>query len=254
MRMILTVAMILACAACQPYADPTVAETAVGQGPAQSDCQNFSAAVTAAGTPKQASGQACQQGNGAWRVVQNTPGLPTQEYLVPRPGQNTTEGAGSSQPPGQSANAQPAANPPPACTTYNAPVTVGGQQQQATVEACPQPDGSWQITQNTPGLPQQVYTIPAPASSPYAYDYGYPADYFYPDFSPYWAGAPWFFGLAPSIVVVKKFPHFRHGFGRGFAHGSGRGSGFGHGGGFRGDGGHGGGGGGWLASHGSFRH
>src|SRR5205823_9154524 len=139
-------------AACQPYAESKV-ETAAGQRPAQSDCQDFSTAVTAAGTPEQANGRACRQTNGSWRIVQNTPGLPIQEYLVPRPGQNTTEGAGNSQPPpGQSANGQPAANPP-SCTTYNAQVMVGGQQQQATVEACPQPDGSWQIT---PGLPQQV--------------------------------------------------------------------------------------------------
>jgi surface antigen len=238
MRMILTAAMILVCAACQPYADSMV-ETVAAQGPAQSDCRGFSAAVTAAGTPEQANGRACQQTNGSWRVVQNTPGLPTQEYLVPRPGQNTTESAGYSQPPpSQSANGQPAVNPP-SCTTYNAPVIVGGEQQQAAVEACPLPDGGWQITQNTPGLPQQVYRIPAPASSPYPYDYGYRADYFYPDFFPYWAGAPWFFGLAPSIVVVKKFPHFHHGFGHGFNYGFGRGfgrgpgfgrgSGFGHG-------------------------
>ena len=48
------------------------------------ECQDFSAPVTAAGTPEQASGQACQQPDGSWRVVQNTPGLPAQEYLVPR--------------------------------------------------------------------------------------------------------------------------------------------------------------------------
>jgi len=155
--------------------------------------------------------------------------LPTQEYLVPRPGQNTAEASGNPQPPtNQNAEAQSAANPP-SCTSYNAPVTVGGQQQQAAVEACPQPDGSWRITQNTPGLPQQVYTIPAPAYSPYPYGSGYPADYFYPGFFPYWAGAPWFFGLAPSIVVVQKFHHFHHGFGHGFARGFARGSGFGHG-------------------------
>src|SRR2546421_3498412 len=98
-------ALIRVVAACQPYADSRVVETVAGQGPAQPDCQDFSAAVAAAGTPGQASGRACQQTNGTWRIVQNTPGLPTQEYLVPRPGQNTTEGAGNSQPPpGQSAN------------------------------------------------------------------------------------------------------------------------------------------------------
>ena len=93
MRIILTATMILTCAACQPYSDSTVVEAAVGQSPAQSGCHDFSAAVTAAGTPEQANGRACQQANGTWRVVQNTPGFPTQEYLAPPPSQNTTEGA-----------------------------------------------------------------------------------------------------------------------------------------------------------------
>ena len=115
----------------------------------------------------------------------------------------------------------------PSCNSYTVPVTVGGQQQQAVVEACQQPDGSWRITQNTPGLPAQVYEVPAPTYSPYPY----PADYAYPDYFPYWWGSPWYFGLAPSIVVAQRFRGFHHGFHhdfhRGFAHGSGRG--FGHG-------------------------
>ncbi len=64
----------------------------------------------------------------------------------------------------------PAAQPgaaEPACSSYTVPVTVGGQQQQAGVEACQQPDGSWRITQNTPGLPPQVYEVPASTPSPY---------------------------------------------------------------------------------------
>jgi hypothetical protein len=67
-------------------------------------------------------------------------------------------------------------------------------------------------------LPTQVYQVPPPASSPYPYDYPYPVDYAYPEFFPYWVGAPWFFGLAPSIVVVQRFHHFHYGFPRGFAH------------------------------------
>jgi hypothetical protein len=104
-------------------------------------------------------------------------------------------------------------------------VTVGGQPRQAFIEACPQPDGSWKITQNTPGLPTQVYQVPPPASSPYPYDYPYPVDYAYPEFFPYWLGEPWFFGLAPSIVVVQRFHHFHYGFPRGFGHGFARGFG-----------------------------
>ena len=110
-------------------------------------------------------------------------------------------------------------------------MTVGGQQQQAAVEACQQPDGSWRITQNTPGLPPQVYEVPEPAYAPYPY----PVGSAYPDFSPYWGGwwgSPWYWGLAPSIVFVQRFNRFHHGFHhgfhRGFAHGSGH-RGFGHG-------------------------
>ena len=131
--------------------------------------------------------------------------------------------------------AQPAAAEP-ACSSYTVPVTVGGQQQQASVEACQQPDGSWRITQNTPGLPPQLYEVPAPTASPYPY----PVGYAYPDYFSSWWGAPWYFGLAPSIFVVQRFNRFHHGFHhgfhrgfhggfrRGFAHGAGR-SGFGHG-------------------------
>jgi surface antigen len=240
MRMISTVAIVLACAACQPYAHSMVVATAPGQpqslqNEAAPDCREFSAPVTTAGRREEANGRACRQPDGTWRVAQNTPGLPTQEYLVPQPGQAPAGVSGNPQPPtDQTANPKPPANPT-SCTTSTVPVSVGGQPQQATVEACPQPDGSWRIAQNTPGLPQQVYAIPAPAYSPYPYSYAYPADYVYPDFFPYWVGEPWFFGLAPSIVVVQRFHHFNHGFAHGFGHGFRRG--FGHG--FAGNFGHG---------------
>jgi surface antigen len=230
MRMISTVAMVLAFTACQPYADQSVVVPGSSQSQlpqSEPNCREFSAPVTAAGKPEQASGQACPQPDGTWRVVQNTPGLPAQEYLAGGPAQNTAGAGGNPQPSAdQAANAQRSANPP-SCSSYTVPVSVGGQQQQATVEACPQADGSWRITQKTPGLPEQVYSVPAPANSPYPYGYAYPVNYLYPDFFPYWAGSPWFFGLAPSIVVVQRFHHFRHavphGFGRGFPRGFGHG-------------------------------
>jgi hypothetical protein len=53
------------------------------------------------------------------------------------------------------------------CRDFTMPVTVGGQQQQAVGQACQQPDGSWRVTQNTPGLPEQVYTLPPQAMSLY---------------------------------------------------------------------------------------
>jgi hypothetical protein len=164
--------------------------------------------------------------------VQNTPGLPAQAYTLEQPGQ-----------PAAAANAAPPPPPDqPPCSSYTAPVTVGGQPRQAIIEACPQPDGSWRITQNTPGLPTQIYQVPPPAASPYPYTYPYPIDYAYPDFFPYWLGSPWYFGLGPSIVVVQRFHRFNHGFGHGFGHGFARGFGPGFGHSF--SGGHGGGGGG----------
>src|SRR5215472_5854953 len=129
------------------------------------------------------------------------------------------------------------------CTSYTVPVTVGGQEQQSIVESCQQPDGSWRITQNTPGLPPQVYVVPPPTEYPYGYPY--PDYYNYPSYYPYWGIEPWFFGLGPTIVVAQRFPHFHHGLVHGF-HG-----GFAHGfhGGFA-HGFHGGFGGGFVAGHG----
>src|SRR6266478_1035450 len=68
------------------------------------------------------------------------------------------------------------------CREFTAPVTVGGQQQQAVGQACQQPDGSWQITQNTPGLPPQVYTLPPQEI------------HLYPSPEPYYWWDPWFYG------------------------------------------------------------
>ena len=124
---------------------------------------------------------------------------------------------------------EPPANQPP-CTSYTVPVTVGGQELQSVVESCQQPDGGWRITQNTPGLPPQVYVVPPPTEYPYGYLY---PDYYYdyPTFYPYWAVEPWFFGLGPTIVVAQRFPHFHHGFVHGFHGGFAHGfhGGFAHG-------------------------
>lgn len=46
------------------------------------------------------------------------------------------------------------------CRRYQMSITVGGVQEQADVLACLQPDNTWRITQTTPGLPTQVYTVP----------------------------------------------------------------------------------------------
>jgi surface antigen len=212
MRWVPTIAIVVVCTACQGQPE----ETQMAQAPqalAEPVCHTFKTPVTAGGRPEQARGEACEQPDGSWQVVQNTPGLPAQAYTLEAPG----------QPAAASTQAQPQSNQPP-CSSYTAPITVGGQAQQAVIEACPQPDGSWKITQNTPGLPTQVYQLPPPSSS-YPYTYPYPIDYAYPDFFPYWLGSPWYFGLAPSIVVVQRFHHFHHGFGPGFGHGFVRGFG-----------------------------
>jgi hypothetical protein len=53
------------------------------------------------------------------------------------------------------------------CHKHQMPITVGGTQEQAEVLACLQPDDSWRITQTTPGLPTQVYTVPPHAADPH---------------------------------------------------------------------------------------
>jgi hypothetical protein len=125
----------------------------------------------------------------------------------------------------QAGAAAPAASPAPACQTTTVPVTVGGRAEQATIEACPQPDGSWRITQTTPGLPPQVYVMPAPPGG--IYPAGYPDYWDYSDYWPYWdwgVGGPWFWGIGPTVVIVEHFHHFH---GRpGFAHAMAQG--FGH--------------------------
>jgi hypothetical protein len=119
---------------------------------------------------------------------------------------------------GEDGPAQPP--PPPPCNSVAVPVSVGGQQLQAVVESCQQPDGSWQITQNTPGLPPQIYVVPPPQT-----EYPYPtSDYYaYPFSYPYWAADPWAFGLGPTIFLAQRLPRFHHGFAHDFHHGVGHG-------------------------------
>jgi hypothetical protein len=102
----------------------------------------------------------------------------------------------------------------PACETSTVPVTVGGRPEQATIEACPQPDGSWRITQTTPGLPPQVYVMPPPPAGAYPAAYPDYEDYF--DYWPYWAAGPWFWGIGPNVVIIQHFHHFAHGHPGGF--------------------------------------
>jgi hypothetical protein len=88
------------------------------------------------------------------------------------------------------------------CRDFTVPVTVGGQKQQAVGQACRQPDGSWRVTQNTPGLPEQVYTLPPEAM------------YLYPYPEPYYWWNPWFYGplfaIGGPAFVAHGFHRFHH--------------------------------------------
>ena len=106
------------------------------------------------------------------------------------------------------------------CHEFTVQVLVGGQPQQAVGQACQQPDGSWRITQNTPGLPQQVYTLPPQAISLSPYP------------EPYYWWDPWFYGplsfAGGPVFLVHGFHHFHHH--DGFHHGGFRNGGFRNGG------------------------
>jgi hypothetical protein len=134
--------------------------------------------------------------------------------------------------------------PPPAqnlqaCRSFTAPVTVGGGATQLAVgKTCQQPDGSLQITLETPGLPPQTYTMPPPPaedaqalpsqppppSSTATYPAPYPYPYPYPYPAPYYWSDPWAFGGFPffaggAFVFVgdrfffrDRFGHFHDGF------------------------------------------
>src|SRR5215470_653632 len=50
----------------------------------------------------------------------------------------------------------------PVCHDFTTPIMAGGRPEQANGQACEQPDGSWQVEQNTPGLPAQGYVLEPP--------------------------------------------------------------------------------------------
>jgi len=215
MRSIPTLAFIMALAACQLGADETAAAASDPPQRSQTDCL-AAAPIGADGTTDQPVSPACRQANVTSRLAPRRPGFWIAEDVGPGSGGSMAgpplvlRAADTSVPAGS-----------PACVSYPLPVIVGGQSLQATVVACPLPDGSWRATQYTPGLPPQVYTAPAPpAAGASPNDYASPGGY--QDWGPDWAGGPWFWGFAPAIVVVQRFHFFHgfnHGFGRGFSHG-----------------------------------
>jgi hypothetical protein len=103
------------------------------------------------------------------------------------------------QPPPPPPVAVAVASPPPQnCREYNAQIMIGGQPQPAYGWACQQPDGSWKISQETPGQPPQVYVVPPNPAYPVGY--------------PYWAYDPYW---GPRIAIGGTFVF---GGGRGFRH------------------------------------
>ena len=112
----------------------------------------------------------------------------------------------------------------PNCHDFTIPIMVEGQQRQASGQLCQQPDGSWRFTQNTPGLPPQVYTLPAQA----IYVTPYPYEYYWADSwgfgPPIFAGG--FFVVGGRICPVRHARFIHGGFhGTGF-HGTGSHAGF----------------------------
>jgi len=104
------------------------------------------------------------------------------------------------------------------CRAFTVQVMVAGQPQQAIGQACQRPDGAWQVTMDTPGLPQQVYTLPPQAISLSSYPGQYTWD-------PLFYGPSFFVGC--PVFVAHGFHHFHHH--GGFHHGGSHHGGF-HGG------------------------
>jgi hypothetical protein len=105
------------------------------------------------------------------------PPPPQQAYMAPPPVYTPPP-----QPPQQPQSYTPPPAPPAPvaqnCQEYNSQIYIGGVPQPAYGWACQQPDGSWQVSQDVPGQPPQVYIVPA---NP-AYPVGYP----YWAYDPYW--------------------------------------------------------------------
>jgi len=87
------------------------------------------------------------------------------------------------------------------CREFTVQVTVEGQPRQAVGQTCRQPDGSWQVTLDVPGLPQQVYTLPPQAISLYSY----PEQYYW---DPLFYGPPFFVGR--PVFLAHGFHYFHH--------------------------------------------
>ncbi|HTV46260.1 MAG TPA: hypothetical protein VMF05_13185 [Stellaceae bacterium] len=73
MRLVPALAVLLGCTACQPYQTIPAA------------CSRYPVPVIVGAKRLQATVEACQQPDGGWRIIQYTPGLPPQLYVVAPP-------------------------------------------------------------------------------------------------------------------------------------------------------------------------
>jgi hypothetical protein len=239
MRSISIVALAVALAAGQFAASEiALAATAGPLQPGQTNAQADCPAAAPSGTADPSANSACGQAKFSWHIVEQHPGFWTLDQVAPGSSRNAADPQPAVlQPTAPQIADAPAPSGGPGCTSYPLPIVLNGQPQQATVIACPQANGSWQTTRYTPGLPPQVYTVPAQAADASSAaaaspdDYGAPSYYSYGD----WAGLPWFYGFAPAVVTGQGFDRFRnargfgfarasihgvaHGFDHGFAHG-----------------------------------
>jgi hypothetical protein len=193
MRNILVPLSLLACTACAAPAPDAVSGGA--QQDADTACRDYQLPIIIGNQQQQATRHACPQPDGSWQLTEETPGMPTQTYWVPPPGKT---GAAEPMPTPLSTSAQPSAGQPN-CREFTMPVVVEGEERQAVGQACQQADGSWRVTQQTPGLPTQAYLLPPPVY--------YPAPYPYPDYAwdPWAYGPP--FGFGASFLFIDHFHH-----------------------------------------------
>lgn len=216
MRVIMTMALATGLAVSQFQVEATAAGPPPPlQQTAQADCGTASATGSAGEKDQHMAGPGCSTASLGSRLVERRPGFWTADDAAPAPGQVVSEPRSAIS----SAALSQASSAGPPCKSYPLMVVVSGEPREATVVACPLPDGSWQVTQSTPGLPTQSFTVPpepAVGSSPDGLGTG--GDFANWGAAPAWdwAAQPWFYGFAPALVVqdFNRFHRFGHEFGR----------------------------------------
>jgi hypothetical protein len=230
MRLILTLALAAGLTLlCQVQVGAAAVGQPQAQGGTQTECGTASPGVSSGNPTGQSTNPTCPPKSLDWRLSQHGPSFRTPEAIAPAPG----DVASGSRPTVLRAPSSQAVADAPGCISYPLMVVISGEPREATVVGCPQPDGGWQVTQYTPGLPTQVFNVPAPPTTAPS-----PDDFGGWNSAPVWdwASQPLFFGFAPAVVVGSGFNHFHrfrhefaHGFGHGFAHGFAHGVASGHG-------------------------